>query len=43
VLGVAAYAYDRSGSLLVPALAYASLLSTNRTVVFVLEAGMRGW
>ncbi len=39
VLGIAAYTYDRSNSLLAPTLAYVSLLLANRTVV-VLEAGM---
>jgi len=43
VLGVAAYTYDRTASLLVPALAYAALLLANRTVVFVFEAGMQSW
>ena len=43
VLGVAAYAYDRSGSILVPTLAYAGLLLANRIVVVVFEAGIRGW
>ncbi|MFC7166865.1 hypothetical protein [Halospeciosus flavus] len=39
VLGIAAYTYDRSNSLLAPTLAYVSLLLANRTVV-VLQAGM---
>jgi hypothetical protein len=43
VFGVAAYAYDRTGVLLGPALAYASLLLANRAVVFVFEAGMHSW
>ncbi|USZ67552.1 hypothetical protein NGM10_12545 [Halorussus salilacus] len=43
VLGLAAYAYDRTDSLLVPALAYASLLATGQAVVFVFEAGVQGW
>jgi len=42
-LGVAAYAYDRTDSLLVPALAYASYLLTTRAVVVGFEAGMRSW
>ncbi|WP_049936032.1 hypothetical protein [Haloplanus natans] len=42
-LAVAAAAYDRTDSLLVPAVAYASLLLANRTVVVVFEAGLRGW
>lgn len=43
VLGVAAVTYDRTESLLVPALAYASLLLANRVVVVVFEAGMQSW
>jgi hypothetical protein len=43
VLGVAAYTYSETESLFVPALAYASLLLANRTVVFVFEAGMQSW
>lgn len=43
VLGVAACAYGRTRSLLVPALAYAGLLLANRTVVFLFEAGLRSW
>ena len=43
VLGVAAYTYNETESLFVPALAYASLLLANRTVVFVFEAGMQSW
>lgn len=39
-LGVAAWSYERTGSLLVPALAYASLLSADRVVVVAFEAGM---
>ena len=39
-LGVAAWSYDRTGSLLVPALAYASLLSADRVVVVAFEAGL---
>ena len=39
VLGVAAVGYDRTGSVFVPALAYLSLLVSNRAVVFVFEAG----
>lgn len=42
-LGVAAYAYDRTDSLLVPALAYASYLLATQAVVVVFEAGMRSW
>lgn len=43
VLGVAAYAYERTGSLLAPALTYASLLATSDAVVFFLEAGVQNW
>jgi len=42
-LGVAAYTYDRTRSLLVPALAYATLLLANQVVVVVFEAGMQSW
>lgn len=42
-LGVAAYTYDRTDSLLVPALAYLSLLLTSASVVYVFEAGMKNW
>jgi hypothetical protein len=42
-LGVAAHTYDRTDSLCVPALAYASLLLTNRTVIVGFEAGMQSW
>ncbi|WP_372911168.1 hypothetical protein [Salinigranum sp.] len=41
--GVAAYAYDRSGSLLPPALAYACLQVANTAVVYGFEAGVRHW
>jgi hypothetical protein len=40
---VAAFAYDRTDSLLGPAVAYASLLLADRVVVVVFEAGMRSW
>ena len=43
VLGIAAYTYDRTGSLLTPAIAYTALFLANRTVVFVFEAGLQGW
>lgn len=43
VLGIAAYTYNETESLLIPALAYASLLLANRSVVFVFEAGMQSW
>ncbi len=43
VFAVAAYTYDRTDSLLVPALAYLSLILANRLVVVGLEAGMRSW
>jgi hypothetical protein len=39
-LGAAAYAYDRTDSLLVPALAYASYLLVTRAVVVGFEAGL---
>lgn len=42
VLGVAAAGYDRTDSVFVPALAYLSLLASNRAVVFFLEAGTTG-
>jgi hypothetical protein len=42
-LGVAAYAYDRTDSLLAPALAYANYLLATRAVVVVFEAGIRSW
>lgn len=41
--GVAASAYDRSGSLLPPALAYACLHVANTAVVYGFEAGLRSW
>lgn len=40
VLGLAAVTYERTDSLLVPALAYLSLLLTGDAVVFLFEAGM---
>lgn len=43
VLGVAAYSYDRTGSLVSPALAYTAFLISNRTIVVVFEAGMQSW
>lgn len=39
VLGVAAYAYERTASLLSPALTYAAFLAASEAVVFFLEAG----
>jgi hypothetical protein len=39
VLGVGAYTYDRTGSLVVPALAYLSVSLAKATVVLVVEAG----
>lgn len=42
-LGVAAYAYDRTRSLPVPALAYATYLLATRAVVVGFEAGMQSW
>lgn len=38
-LAVAAYTYERSNALLVPALAYSSLLVASELVLFVLESG----
>ncbi|ACV49243.1 MULTISPECIES: hypothetical protein [Halomicrobium] len=38
-LGVAAYTYERTDSLLVPALAYASLFVTSEAIVFLFEPG----
>lgn len=43
VLATAAYTYERTGSLAVPALAYASVRLTGSAVVFVFEAGLQGW
>ncbi|SFG91629.1 hypothetical protein SAMN04488063_3286 [Halopelagius inordinatus] len=43
VLGIAAHAYERTDSLLPPALAYASLSLANGFVVFAFEAGLRSW
>lgn len=43
VLGVAADSYERTESLLVPALAYAGFLATSEAVVFLLEAGVQHW
>lgn len=43
VLGIAAYGYERSDSLLVPAIGYTSLLLTNSLIVFLFEAGLRSW
>ncbi|MFC4551416.1 MULTISPECIES: hypothetical protein [Halorussus] len=43
VLGVAADTYDRSDSLVVPALAYASLILTNSAVVLFFETGIQSW
>lgn len=43
VLGLAAYAYERTETLVVPALAYLSLSLTGSAVVFVFEAGMQSW
>lgn len=42
-LGVAAVAYDRTGSLVAPALAYASLFVADQLVVVLFEAGMQSW
>jgi hypothetical protein len=42
-LGLAAHGYERTDSLLVPALSYLSLLLASETVVFAFEAGMKSW
>lgn len=42
VLGLAAYTYERTDTLLVPALAYASFYLTGTMIVFVFEAGIQG-
>lgn len=42
VLGLAAYAYERTDTLVVPALAYASFYLAGNAVVFVFEAGVHG-
>lgn len=39
-LGIAAYGYERTGSLVVPVLAYASVLVATEVVAFALEAGV---
>lgn len=43
VLGLAAATYERTGSVAVPAVAYATLLLANRLVVFLFEAGLQSW
>ena len=43
VLGIAAYTYERSDSLLVPAFAHLSISLANDAVVFVFEVGMKFW
>ena len=43
VLGIAAYTYDRTDSLVVPALAYGCLSASNTLVVYLFEAGMQSW
>lgn len=43
VLGIAAYTYDRSRSLLVPALAYLSLSLASATVLVAVESGQHPW
>ena len=42
VLGLAAYAYERTDTLVVPALAYVSFYLTGKAIVFVFEAGVHG-
>jgi len=43
VFGVAAYTYNRTGSLLAPAIAYGTLVLANRAVVVFSEATIGGW
>jgi hypothetical protein len=43
VVALAAYTYDRTGSLLVRAVAYLTLMVANRAVVVAVEAGMQRW
>lgn len=43
VVGIAAYTYERTNSLLAPVLAYTSLSLANTTVVFLYEAGVQFW
>jgi len=43
VFGLAAYGYERTGSLLVPALAYLSASLASPAIVLLFEAGMRSW
>lgn len=43
VFAVAAYTYDRTGSLLAPTVAYTMLVLANRAVVVLFEAGLQSW
>ena len=43
VLGIAAYTYDRTDSLVAPALAYGCLSASNMLVVYLFEAGIQSW
>jgi len=43
VFGVAAYTYNRTGSLLAPAIAYGTLVLANRAAVVFSEAAIGGW
>ncbi|WP_253738559.1 hypothetical protein [Halohasta salina] len=43
VLGVAAYSYDRTGSVLPPAVAYTTLELANTGTVYAFEAGLQSW
>ena len=43
VLGIAAYTYNRTDSLVVPALAYGCLSASNTLVVYLFETGMQSW
>lgn len=43
VIGLAAYAYERTDTLLLPALAYLSFYLTGSAIVFIFEAGVQSW
>lgn len=43
VFAVAAFTYDRTGSILAPAVAYTTLVLANRAVVVLFEAGIQSW
>ena len=42
-LAVAAYSYDRTGSVLAPAVAYTTLELANTGVIYLFEAGLQSW